>query len=206
MIPARDRLSVCGQTGWADGSSVGVHIISEFADWEPAIRDAACRTASGSLVELPRRERPRIHRRGARRRRRCRSWVIAARRVMYSYAAKYTPGGSTHRVPADIDTALAARMQQYGLVFIARWARAITPRTDVLLDDKGRTVRARVQYAARPDAIQFVPRSGGLPVIDYAALVDRLVKAASLAHCGGALIKPARESLRFVACSISTAR
>ena len=118
----------------ADGSSVGVHIISEGADWEPAIRDAAShgerllveRYVSGrefTIAVLGETALPVVE--------------ITPHDESYSYAAKYTPGGSTHRVPAVIDAALAARMQHYGLDLHRALGARDYSRTDVLLDDKG---------------------------------------------------------------------
>lgn len=159
----------------ADGSSVGVHIISESADWEPAIRDAAShgerllveRYVSGrefTVAVLGEIALPVVE--------------ITPHDESYSYAAKYTPGGSTHRVPADIDAALSARMQQYGLDLHRALGARDYSRTDVLLDDKGGPFVLECNTLPGLTRYSLFPEAAAAAGIDYAALVDRLVKAA----------------------------
>lgn len=103
----------------AQGSSVGVSIVSEAAELEPAIQ-AAVRASCGSpgshvqlLVEeyIPGREltvgilgdRP------------LPVVEIEPRSGFYDYERKYTPGGSSYRVPADLGGDESRRLQEKAL-------------------------------------------------------------------------------------------
>jgi D-alanine-D-alanine ligase len=162
----------------ADGSSVGVHIITESADWEPAVRDAASH-GERMLVEryvggreftaavlgdvaLPVVE-------------------IIPNDESYSYAAKYTPGGSTHRVPAAIDTTMAARMQEFGLDLHRALGARDYSRTDILVGDDGQPYVLECNTLPGLTKYSLFPEAAAAAGIDYSALVDRLVKAA-LSH------------------------
>jgi D-alanine-D-alanine ligase len=159
----------------ASGSSVGVHIISESADWEPAVRDAA---AHGERMLVERYV-------GGR------EFTVAVLgdvalpvvEIMpndesYSYAAKYTPGGSTHRVPAHLDPATAARMQKFGLDLHRALGARDYSRTDILLGDDGQPYVLECNTLPGLTKYSLFPEAAAAAGIDYAALVDRLVKAA----------------------------
>jgi D-alanine-D-alanine ligase len=159
----------------ASGSSVGVHIISESADWEPAVRDAA---AHGERMLVERYV-------GGR------EFTVAVLGDMtlpvveimpndesYSYAAKYTPGGSTHRVPAHLDAAMAARMQKFGLDLHRALGARDYSRTDILLGDDGEPYVLECNTLPGLTKYSLFPEAAAAAGIDYAALVDRLVKAA----------------------------
>jgi len=159
----------------ASGSSVGVHIISESADWEPAVRDVASH-GERMLVE----------------RYVCgREFTVAVlgdtalpvveiipNDESYSYAAKYTPGGSTHRIPAAIDSATTARMQQFGVALHRALAARDYSRTDILLGDDGQPYVLECNTLPGLTKYSLFPEAAAAAGIDYAALVDRLVKAA----------------------------
>jgi D-alanine-D-alanine ligase len=159
----------------AAGSSVGVHIVTESADWEPAIRDAASQ-GERMLVEsyvsgreftvavLGESALPVVE--------------ISPHDESYSYAAKYTPGGSTHRVPADLDPATAARMQKFGLDLHRALGARDYSRTDILLDDAGDSFVLECNTLPGLTQFSLFPEAAAAAGIDYAALVDRLVKAA----------------------------
>lgn len=159
----------------ADGSSVGVHIVSEQADWEPAIRDAA---VNGDRILVERYV-------GGR------EFTVAVlddvalpvveiipNDESYSYAAKYTPGGSTHRVPADLDVANTTRMQKYGLDLHRALGARDYSRTDVLLDNDGKLYVLECNTLPGLTQFSLFPEAAAAAGIDYAALIERLVKSA----------------------------
>jgi D-alanine-D-alanine ligase len=159
----------------ADGSSVGVHIISESADWEPAIRDAASH-GERILVEryvfgreftvavLDDAALPVVE--------------IIPNDESYSYAAKYTPGGSTHRVPADLDAASTARMQKLGLDLHRALGARDYSRTDVLLGNDGDIFVLECNTLPGLTQFSLFPEAAAAAGINYAALIERLVKSA----------------------------
>jgi len=159
----------------ADGSSVGVHIVSEPADWEPAIRDAAVngdrilveRYVAGrefTVAVLDDAALPVVE--------------IIPNDESYSYAAKYTPGGSTHRVPADLDAANTTRMQKFGLDLHRALGARDYSRTDVLLDNGGKLYVLECNTLPGLTQFSLFPEAAAAAGIDYAALIERLVKAA----------------------------
>jgi D-alanine-D-alanine ligase len=159
----------------ASGSSVGVSIISESADWEPAIRSAASH-GERMLVEqyvggreftvavLGETALPVVE--------------IIPNDESYSYAAKYTPGGSTHRVPAALDATMTARMQKFGLDLHRVLGARDYSRTDILLGDDGTPYVLECNTLPGLTKYSLFPEAAAAAGIDYAALVDRLVKAA----------------------------
>jgi len=159
----------------ADGSSVGVHIVSEQADWEPAIRDAA---VNGDRILVERYV-------GGR------EFTVAVlddvalpvveiipNDESYSYAAKYTPGGSTHRVPADLDAANTTRMQKFGLDLHRALGARDYSRTDVLLDNDGKLFVLECNTLPGLTQFSLFPEAAAAAGIDYTALIERLVKSA----------------------------
>jgi D-alanine-D-alanine ligase len=157
------------------GSSVGVHIISESADWEPAVRDVAShgermlveRYVGGrefTVAVLGDTALPVVE--------------IMPNDESYSYAAKYTPGGSTHRVPAAIDPAMAARMQKFGIALHRALGARDYSRTDILLGDDGQPYVLECNTLPGLTKYSLFPEAAAAAGIGYAALVDRLVKAA----------------------------
>lgn len=159
----------------ASGSSVGVHIISESADWEPAIRDAASH-GERILVEqyvggreftaavLGDTALPVVE--------------IIPNDESYSYAAKYTPGGSTHRVPAAIDATMTERMQTLSLKLHRALGARDYSRTDILIGDDGQPYVLECNTLPGLTKYSLFPEAAAAAGIDHAALVDRLVKAA----------------------------
>jgi len=159
----------------SDGSSVGVHIVSEPADWEPAIRDAA---VNGDRILV---ERYVVGR----------EFTVAVlddtalpvveiipNDESYSYAAKYTPGGSKHCVPADLDAASTKRMQKFGLDLHRALGARDYSRTDVLLDNDGNLFVLECNTLPGLTPFSLFPEAAAAAGIDYVSLIERLVKAA----------------------------
>ena len=159
----------------ACGSSVGVHIVSEAADWEPSLADAASlderllveRYVCGrefTVAVLEDAALPVVE--------------ITPNDESYSYAAKYTPGGSTHRVPADLDPAMASRLQKFGLALHRALGARDYSRVDVLLDNDGEPFVLECNTLPGLTRYSLFPEAAAAAGIDYAGLVDRLVKLA----------------------------
>jgi D-alanine-D-alanine ligase len=96
----------------------------------------------------------------------------------YSYAAKYTTGGSTHTVPAQLDPRLAQGMAQAALTLHRALGARDYSRIDIMLDRSQayyllecNTLPGLTQLSLFPDAA----RAAGL---SYEALIGRLVECA----------------------------
>lgn len=159
----------------AEGSAVGVSIVRAASEWEPAVRAATIGTGE-ILVEqyvtgreftvaiLDEQALPVVE--------------ITPHDSFYSYTAKYTPGGSTHTVPADLEPALAKRMQVAALALHTAIGARDYSRVDMLLDSSGNiailecnTLPGLTPLSLFPDAA----RAAGIP---YEALVERLLLCA----------------------------
>jgi D-alanine-D-alanine ligase len=96
----------------------------------------------------------------------------------YTYKAKYTTGGSTHTVPAQLDAAIAQRMSRDALTLHRALGARDYSRVDILLDASGasyilecNTLPGLTQLSLFPDAA----RAAGL---SYEALIGRLTECA----------------------------
>ena len=159
----------------AQGSSVGVTIVSESADWPDAIAGAA-KFGGRILVEkyiagreftaaiLDEQSLPVVE--------------IIPNDDSYSYAAKYTPGGSTHRVPAELDAPVAAKMQDYALKLHRALGARDYSRTDLLLDEQNDIYALECNTLPGLTAYSLYPEAAAAAGISYSALVDRLVRNA----------------------------
>ncbi|HLJ84717.1 MAG TPA: D-alanine--D-alanine ligase [Candidatus Eremiobacteraceae bacterium] len=159
----------------AQGSSVGVSIVSESADWADAIAGAS-KFGGRILVEqyIPGREftaaileeqpLPIVE--------------IIPNDDSYSYAAKYTPGGSTHKVPAQVDASLAMSMQDYAMRLHSAVGARDYSRTDFLLDEHSGIFALECNTLPGLTAFSLFPEAAAAAGISYAALVERLVRSA----------------------------
>ena len=159
----------------AQGSAVGVSIVRDVEEWSDAVRSAAVgggeilieeyidgREFTVAILEdevLPVVE-------------------ITPHDRFYSYRAKYTPGGSTHTVPARIEASLADQMRDAALVLHRALGCRDYSRVDVMLDGSDRmwilecnTLPGLTPLSLFPDAA----RAAGIP---YEKLVERLVLCA----------------------------
>ncbi len=157
------------------GSSVGVNLVSEPADWAEAILNAA-RYGGRILVEkyiagreftaavLDEDALPIVE--------------IIPNDDSYSYAAKYTAGGSTHKVPAQVDAPVAKTMQDFGLRLHRALGARDYSRTDLLLDEHGDVYALECNTLPGLTAFSLFPEAAAAAGISYSALVERLVKSA----------------------------
>ena len=159
----------------AEGSAVDVSIVHANDEWERAVRVAAGH-GSGIVVEeyvsareftvaiLGERALPVVE--------------IVPADEFYSYHSKYTPGASTHIVPAKIDAAVAARMQDYGL----RLHRALDcrdySRVDMLMNATGHIFLLECNTLPGLTSLSLLPDAARAAGIEYDELVDRLAQMA----------------------------
>lgn len=159
----------------AEGSAVGVSIVRDASEWPNAVRHAT--VGDGELLVeeyvagreftvsiLGNEALPVVE--------------ITPHDGFYSYKAKYTPGGSTHTVPAGLEARVAEQMQRDALgLHLALGCRDYS-RVDIMLDQSGRmgilecnTLPGLTPLSLFPDAA----RAAGIP---YEALVERLLLCA----------------------------
>jgi len=160
----------------AEGSAVGVTIVREESQWPRAV-DAARNVAGRMLVEAYVRGReftvsvlgsdalPVVE--------------ISPSDEFYSYHAKYTAGASRHTVPAELDAAIAARMQEYALRLHDALGCRDYSRIDVMMDATDESLYL-LERNTLPGltALSLFPEAAAAAGIQYESLVDRLARCA----------------------------
>jgi D-alanine-D-alanine ligase len=101
--------------------------------------------------------------------------IVANRDGFYSYDAKYTPGGSTHTVPAKIDEDLTARLQMLALSVHRLLGLRDYSRTDFIVSHDRRPYVLEINSLPGLTATSLLPEACASVGISYEALVDRLV-------------------------------
>jgi len=158
----------------SEGSAVGVTVVHAPEQW-PAAVDAARAVAGRALVEAYVKGReftvgvlgddalPVVE--------------IAPSDEFYSYRSKYTPGASRHTVPADIDRAIAERMQDYALRLHRALGCRDYSRIDVMMDAHDRSLFL-LECNTLPGltSLSLFPEAAAAAGISYEALVDRLAR------------------------------
>jgi D-alanine-D-alanine ligase len=157
----------------AEGSAIGVSIVRSPAEWRQAIE----RTQSDEvLIEeyiegreftvaiLEDQALPLVE--------------IAPHDSFYSYQAKYTTGGSTHIVPADVESTLAKRMQHDGLELHRALGARDYSRVDIMLGKSGKHAILECNTLPGFTGLSLFPDAARAVGISYEALVERLVLCA----------------------------
>ncbi|MEO6913481.1 MAG: D-alanine--D-alanine ligase [Candidatus Baltobacteraceae bacterium] len=156
-----------------EGSSAGVAIVKTHEQWTHAMIEAA-HTYSQIMAEefLPGREvtcavlgeeaLPIVE-------------IIANRDEFYSYDAKYSPGGSTHIVPAQIDEDLAARLQMLALAVHRLLGLRDYSRTDFIVSKEGRPYILEINTLPGLTPTSLIQDASKAVGISYEALIDRLI-------------------------------
>lgn len=156
-----------------EGSAIGVNIVRTHEQWTSAMI-ASAKTYSQILAEeyLPGREftvavlgeeaLPVIE-------------IVANRDEFYTYDAKYGAGGSTHIVPAHIDSDLAARLQMLALSTHRLVGLRDYSRTDFIVTKEGRPYILEINTLPGLTPTSLFPDACGATGISYEALVDRLI-------------------------------
>jgi len=94
---------------------------------------------------------------------------------LLTYAAKYTPGGSRHLVPAPIDRDLTARLQMLALSVHRLIGLRDCSRTDFIVTKEGRPYILEVNALPGLTPQSLLPDAAQSAGISYDALIDRLV-------------------------------
>ncbi|MBC5805370.1 MAG: D-alanine--D-alanine ligase [Candidatus Eremiobacter antarcticus] len=156
----------------AEGSAVGVSIVRSSSDL-PAAAQAAAPDGGDVLIEdyiagreftvavLGEEALPVVE--------------ITPHEQFYSYRAKYTAGGSTHTVPADLEPAAAEEMQRLGLAVHRALGCRDYSRTDLLMDDGGRVAVLECNTLPGLTPLSLFPDAARAAGIAYEALVERLL-------------------------------
>ncbi len=97
---------------------------------------------------------------------------------LYDYEAKYTPGGSRHNVPAQIDHDLAHRIGMLALSTHRLVGLRDYSRTDVMVTASGRPYILEINALPGLTPTSLFPEECASAGISYDALIDRLVRAA----------------------------
>jgi D-alanine-D-alanine ligase len=159
----------------AEGSAVGVSIVREEREWADAVRDATI-GAGEILIEeyiagreftvaiLGDQALPIVE--------------ITPHDRFYSYVAKYTPGGSTHTVPARLDADVAAQMERAALAMHRALGARDYSRVDVMLADSGSMAILECNTLPGLTPLSLFPDAARAAGISYEALVDRLLLCA----------------------------
>jgi D-alanine-D-alanine ligase len=96
----------------------------------------------------------------------------------YSYQAKYTPGGSTHTVPAQIEAAMAAQMQHDALALHRALGCRDYSRVDIMADRSGHMWILECNTLPGLTPLSLFPDAAAASGIPYDRLVERLVLCA----------------------------
>ena len=96
----------------------------------------------------------------------------------YTYHAKYTPGASTHTVPAALPDHLARRMQDYALRFHRALGCRDYSRVDILMSVTNSIYVLECNTLPGLTPLSLFPEAAAAAGISYDALVDRLIRFA----------------------------
>ncbi len=156
----------------ASGSSAGVSIVRTHEEWTRTMIAASSRTSAllaeeyiggrefscGVLGEsaLPVVE-------------------ILSTDELFTYDAKYTPGGARHLVPAPIDRDLTARLQMLALSVHRLIGLRDYSRTDFIVSKEGRPYILEINALPGLTPQSLLPDEALSAGISYEALIDRLV-------------------------------
>ncbi|HYZ17405.1 MAG TPA: D-alanine--D-alanine ligase [Candidatus Acidoferrum sp.] len=168
----------------ASGSSAGVVLVRTHEAWTQAMIEASSRTPEVLAEEyIPGREfscgvlgeeaLPVVE-------------IISTDEV-YSYEAKYTPGGSRHLIPAPIDEDLTRRLQTLALSVHRLIGLRDYSRTDFIVTKEGRPTILEINALPGMTPQSLLPDEAQHAGISYDALVERLLQYA-LARGNGEVV------------------
>ncbi len=159
----------------AEGSSLGVTFIHNTQAWESAVRKASDSGVTAILAEeaivgreftvavLGERALPVIE------------IVPADAHAFYDYAAKYTPGGSRHLVPAPIDASLAERLRNLALATHHLLGLRDYSRTDFMLSADGTPQILEINALPGLTEQSLLPDAANAIGLGYDALIATLL-------------------------------
>jgi D-alanine-D-alanine ligase len=159
----------------AEGSAVGVSIVRDETEWPDAVRAATYGDGEIIIEEyiegreftvaiLQEQRLPVVE--------------ITPHDRFYSYKAKYTPGGSTHTVPAKLESHVAEQMQRAALALhLALDARDYS-RVDIMLDGSGQLAILECNTLPGLTPLSLFPDAAKAAGIPYETLIERLLLCA----------------------------
>jgi D-alanine-D-alanine ligase len=159
----------------ASGSSAGVVLVRTHEAWTQAMIEASSRTPEVLAEEyvagrefscgvLGEEALPVVE-------------IISTDEV-YSYEAKYTPGGSRHLIPAPIDDDLTRRLQTLALSVHRLIGLRDYSRTDFIVTKEGRPTILEINALPGMTPQSLLPDEAQHAGISYDALVERLLQYA----------------------------
>lgn len=157
------------------GSSVGVHMIDDVAEWPGALADALRFDTEVLLEEkiigrettvgiLGERALPLVE--------------ISVKKGFFDYNNKYTPGGAEHICPAHFDAATAGRIQNAGLAAFRAVGGRDYARVDVMVRADGQPVVLEVNTLPGMTELSLLPEAARAAGLDYAPLCQRMIDLA----------------------------
>ncbi len=174
-FPAADFEFPCVVKPRAEGSAVGVSIVLDEGQWPDAVRNAS--VGEGEIIVeeyiqgreftvavLGDETLPVVE--------------ITPSDSFYTYHAKYTPGGSTHTVPAELEAHIARQMQRDALTVHRALGCRDYSRVDVLLDGSGQISILECNTLPGLTPLSLFPDAAKAAGIPYEMLVERLILCA----------------------------
>jgi D-alanine-D-alanine ligase len=166
----------------AEGSSVGVTIVGEAGEWEPAMRaawDAADRIPGEPvriLVEdyIPGRELT-VSVLGGRA---LPVVEIVPKDGFYDYRNKYTKGRTEYRAPADLGAEEARRLQEYSVRLFETLGCRGMARADFRLSPDGEAHCLEINTIPGLTSLSLLPMAAAAEGIDFGALLEEICRRA----------------------------
>jgi D-alanine-D-alanine ligase len=157
----------------AEGSAVGVSIVHFAEQWEAAVREASAFSPwivveeyvegrEFTVAILGDRALPLVE--------------IVPHDDFYTYHAKYTPGASTHVVPAAVPENLATRMQELALRLHSGIGCRDYSRVDILMSVTNSLYVLECNTLPGLTPLSLFPEAAAAEGIGYNALVEQLVE------------------------------
>jgi D-alanine-D-alanine ligase len=158
-----------------EGSAVGVSIVRDESEWADAVRNATFGDGEILIEEyvdwreftvaiLGEQTLPVVE--------------ITPHDRFYSYNAKYTPGGSTHTVPAKLEPRAVEQMQRAALALHCALGARDYSRVDIMMNESGQLAILECNTLPGLTPLSLFPDAAKAAGIPYETLVERLVLCA----------------------------
>lgn len=156
------------------GSSVGIHVVTDISDLEAAVRDAA---QYDSEVMIERFAKGRELTVGILGDQALPPVEIRPKKGIYDYESKYTPGMTEYLCPAPLDVEVVAQIQAYALrAFKVLKLRGYARIDFILASEQLFCLEANTLPGMT--ATSLLPKGAAAVGIDFAELCDRIVRQA----------------------------
>ncbi|HZV78211.1 MAG TPA: D-alanine--D-alanine ligase [Candidatus Binatus sp.] len=166
----------------AEGSAVGVSVVHFEEQWREAVRDA---TAFGPWIVVEEYIEGREFTVAILGDRALPLVEIVPHDDFYTYHAKYTPGASTHVVPADVPESLSTSIQSHALTLHRGLGCRDYSRVDVLMSVTNSLYVLECNTLPGLTPLSLFPEAAAADGIEYNMLIDMLIGAAlKRAHAG----------------------